>query len=53
MEGIRPWLPLIGEALPIAILVLIAWRELRILKRLRIEREARERAEKPAPATGR
>ncbi len=41
----RPWLPLIGEALPVAVLLLLGWRELRVLKRLRLEREARARAE--------
>ena len=50
MHGIRPYLPLIAEALPIAVLMLIAWRELRVLERLRREREASERTERTAAA---
>ena len=41
----RAYLPLIAEALPVAVLLLLGWRELRELKRLRLEREARERTD--------
>lgn len=44
MEGIRSILPLIGESVAYIVLLLLGWRELRELKRLRLEREARERA---------
>lgn len=48
MDGIRPWLPLTAEAFPVAVVMLLAWRELRILKRLRLAREDKERAERAA-----
>ena len=44
----RAYLPLIAEALPVAVVFLLCWRELRQLKKLRLEREARERAEAEA-----
>ncbi len=44
MEGIRSILPLVGESFAYIVLLLLGWRELRELKRLRLEREAREQS---------
>lgn len=39
---------LLAEVLPVAVVLLLCWRELRKMKRLRLEREARERGDAEA-----